>query len=215
VKARRLHLGEDVRREEHGAPLAGRLAQEGVERLLDERIEPRGGLVEDEQLGPVHERLHEPDLLAVPLREGADRAIEVELELLRERLAVAEAFHPAQAGEVAELLAAGQPLVEPEVARDVADAPPDRDRVAARVEAEQLDAARGRPDQVEHEPDRRRLPGAVRAEEAEHLAAADREGELLDAARRVVALGQGLRADDVGHAPIIARSGRPAHPRAC
>ena len=52
-----------------------------------ERVEAAGRLVEDEQLGPVHERLHDPDLLAVPLRELADRAVEDAVEALAELVA--------------------------------------------------------------------------------------------------------------------------------
>ena len=88
-------------------------------------------------------------------------------------------------GEVEAELARGQSLVEAEVAGQVADAPPDRD-VAARVSAEDLDATLRRTDQVEDQPDRRRLAGAVGAEEAEHLAGADLEVEIDDAALAAV-----------------------------
>ena len=64
------------------------------------------------------------------------------------------------------------------------------------VDAEQLDPPARRPDQVEHQPDRRRLPGAVRAEEAEHLPGLDREIEVHDSALASVALRQALGAND-------------------
>src|SRR5581483_3304654 len=86
-------------------------------------------------------------------------------------------------------LARGQALVEAEVARQVADAPPHR-HVAPRVAAEDLDAPAGGADQVEEQPDRRRLAGAVRAEEAEHLARGHGEVELEHAPLRAVQLRQ-------------------------
>jgi hypothetical protein len=49
------------------APACDGLAQGHEERLLDERVEPAGGLIEDEQLGPVLERDDHADLLLVAL----------------------------------------------------------------------------------------------------------------------------------------------------
>ena len=75
-----LHLGQDVRREEDRPATADDLRDELVERLLHERIEPTRRLVEHEQVGVVHERLDETDLLPVPARELLDPAAEVEVE---------------------------------------------------------------------------------------------------------------------------------------
>src|SRR3954454_19060437 len=61
-------LADDVTREEHRPAGAARLADEVEERLLDERVEARGGLVEDEEVGLVLERNDEADLLLVALR---------------------------------------------------------------------------------------------------------------------------------------------------
>ena len=82
-----LHLGQDVRREEDRAAAPGDLRDELVERLLDERIEPARRLVEHEQVGIVHERLDEPDLLPVPARQLLDPAVEIEVEPLGELVA--------------------------------------------------------------------------------------------------------------------------------
>ena len=60
-----LHLGQDVRGEEDRAASPGDLRDELVERLLHERVEPARRLVEHEQVGIVHERLDEADLLPV------------------------------------------------------------------------------------------------------------------------------------------------------
>ena len=64
-----LHLGQHVRREEHRLPGVARLVDERVELVLHQRVEARGGLVEDEQLRPVHERLDEAELALVAGRE--------------------------------------------------------------------------------------------------------------------------------------------------
>ena len=50
--AQRLHLAQDVRREEHRLAAIARLVDAEPECLLHQRIEPAGRLVEDQQLGP-------------------------------------------------------------------------------------------------------------------------------------------------------------------
>ena len=172
-----LHLVERVRREEDGAPVGGGLAQELANLGLKERVEPRARLVEHDQLGPVHERLHEPDLLAVALREVADRPVELQGEPLAQLVAEAVVGAAAQARERVELLAGGHPVVQPQLAGEVADPAPRLDALAPGVEPEHGRAARRRVDQVEQEPDRRALARPVRAEIAEHLAALDAQVE--------------------------------------
>ena len=55
-----LHLREHVRRKEHTLPRRPRRGHEVGELVLDERVEARGRLIEDEQLRPVHQRLDRP-----------------------------------------------------------------------------------------------------------------------------------------------------------
>src|SRR4030067_233201 len=69
--------------EERGAAVGARLADERVEFLLDQRVQALRRLVEDEQLGPVHEGLHEPDLLPVAVRERLDLHAELEVQAPR------------------------------------------------------------------------------------------------------------------------------------
>src|SRR5436190_2374638 len=58
-----LDLAEDVAREEDRPALGLGLADDLVEGLLDERIETRRGLVEDQQVRPMLEGDDQPDLL--------------------------------------------------------------------------------------------------------------------------------------------------------
>ena len=66
-----LDLRQRVRGEEHRATLGADLAEQRVEALLHERIEAGDRLVKDQQLGLVHERLDQAELLAVAGRELA------------------------------------------------------------------------------------------------------------------------------------------------
>ena len=73
--------------------------------LLAERVEPAGRLVEDEELGIVHERCDHAHLLLVALGEVAQAPPEVELEPLGKLVdgtPVDAAAQPAEKGEVAD-----------------------------------------------------------------------------------------------------------------
>ena len=60
--------------------MAANLGDQGLELLLEERVEACRGFVEDQQLRFVHEGIHEPDLLSVARRVLLDPAIEIEVE---------------------------------------------------------------------------------------------------------------------------------------
>ena len=79
-----LHLGQDVGGKENRCSLRLRLTDELIERLLHERVEPGGRLVEHQELGWVHERLDEADFLPVSLRQCANRSVELETKAIGE-----------------------------------------------------------------------------------------------------------------------------------
>ena len=106
--AHALDFGQHVRREEDGLAGVAGLVQQVVELVLDERVEARGGLVEDEQLGPVHERLDEADLALVAGGEIGHLALEVAVQALGERGDVVPVHAAAQIGEVAQRLVPGE-----------------------------------------------------------------------------------------------------------
>ena len=166
------------------------LADDLVERLLDERVEARRRLVEDQQVGPVLERDDQADLLLVALRVLLELAARVDVEARDQLGLVGRIDAAAQVGEVFDRLAAGQLVVERELARQVAEPPVDRDGIDGRVDAEDARSAGRRPDVVEQRPDRRRLAGAVGAEEAERLALLDDEVDVDDPAMAAVRLGE-------------------------
>ena len=181
---------------------------------------PEVGSSRTSELRPVGKRLDQPDLLPVPLRQRAHRPVEVGVEPLGERVDLGpESAHAAERGEVAHDLAPRQALVEAEVARerrrgDARSATPSRR--GSRPSTRTLpDVGR---DEVEQEPDRRRLAGAVRPEVAEDLALRDREREVDHAAVGAVALGQPV-GDDRVHPGVSGRSAtariRCSYPASC
>ena len=212
-------LVDDVRRQEDGPAVVAGLADEPEERLLDERVEARGRLVEDEQVRPVLERDDQPDLLLVAPRVLLVPPARVEVERLDQLRDVRLVDAAAQVAEVRDRLGAGQSVVQVELAGQVADATMDRDRIGGRLDAEDLGAAGGRPDQVEQDAHRGRLAGAVRSQEPEDLALGDLQIEVDDPPVLPVGLGQSFGLDDGGHITSLRRhttgfSTRPSRLRA-
>ncbi len=194
-----LDLAEDVAREEGCSALADGLAQELEERLLDERVEPGGGLIEHEQVGSVLEGDDEPDLLLVALRVLLEGAARVEVESGDEVRLVGRIDAAAEVGEVVDRLSARQPVVQGELPGQVADATVDRDWVDGRLDTEDAGMPLCRSNQVEQDPDRRGLARAVRPKKAEDLTPLDVEIDVDDPAMRAVGLGQPLGFDDGRH----------------
>ena len=115
--AHALDLGHHVGGEEHGPAFPARLADQLVELLLHQRIQPLGRLVQHEQLRPVHERLEQPDLLPVPVGERADAHSQVEVEALGERPEVGLVHTVTEGCQMFQVLPRQQVLVEGELAR--------------------------------------------------------------------------------------------------
>src|SRR5664279_233532 len=191
-----LYLVEFVGRQEHRAARSDALADQARELILKERVQTGGRFVEHQQPRPVHESLHQADLLPVALGQGADRAIQLGTEPVGQLIAVAAVAQGADVGEAIQVLAPGQPWVEGEVPWQVADVAVDLDAVAPRVTPEHAHAPRRRSIQPEQQSDRGRLPGTVRAQKPEHLAGSDVEADIGHSALRPEAPGQVLDTDD-------------------
>ena len=168
-----LDLLEDVRAEQHGAPLAAHPAQQGHEVQPLARVDAVERLVEQEHRRVVHQRRGELDPLAHALGVGADPARgglahldDVEGPLgggagVVEAVQLGVGEHELAPGEVAEAqLALGH---QPDGAVGVG-VPPDRLAVEG-------DRAGRRGEEAGHQGDDRGLAGAVRAEQAGHAGA--------------------------------------------
>ncbi|MCU0257349.1 MAG: hypothetical protein MUF60_11485 [Vicinamibacterales bacterium] len=108
-----------------------------------------------------------------PLRQA--RAERCELHHVEQPVpASAVLGHAVNLGEEGDVLVDRQVAVEAEPLREVAHPGGDGVMLPDRVVAEYAEGAAVRPEQAAEQPDRRRLAGAVRADEAEHLAAVHR-----------------------------------------
>ena len=111
-------------------PCASDLREQRVEALLDERIEAGDGLVEDQELGLVHERLDEAELLAVAGRELAQRPVELGVEAVDELVAHPPVDAAAELCQVVEHRRTRELRVEREVAGQEPDPAADLEAVA-------------------------------------------------------------------------------------
>ena len=194
-----LDLAQDVRRHEHGLPGRSRLGDELEEPLLDDRVQAARRLVEDEELGLVHERLHDADLLPIALGQLADPRRHVEVEATGQCLDPVGGNAAAQVAEVGQQLATGLAAGDGEVAGQVADPPAQRGAALSGRFAEQRRHATRRADQVEQDPDRGGLAGAVGSQEAVDLAFSDIQVEPGEAASTAVGLRERLGSNQFGH----------------
>ena len=209
-----LDLWQVVRRQEDGPPVRPGLGHERQELALHERIEAARGLIHDEQRLAPHERLDDADFLAIAPRQLPDLDRRIELEPFGDRSPGA-ARQVAQAGHVVELLAGRERTQIGGIGAGVGHPDMGGRRVPPAVVAHDDGATRRRAQEAEEDADRRRLAGAVRAEESEDLVLADREIEIEDAAALAVALGQADDLDRVGahHAGPRCTAARRGQPR--
>ena len=204
--AERLDLGEDVAGQQHGAARGADLGDALLEDRLHQRVQAGGGLVEDQQLGVRGQRRHERDLLAVALRVGAPLLGRVQVEALEQVGAAARIEAAAQAAQQVDRLAAGQVGPQVHVARHVGEPPVQRHAVAPGVAAQEPRLAGVGAQQAEQDADRRRLAGAVGAEEAVHLAGLDGQVQPVERARGT----EGLDRPDTSIAVAISPQTTPA-----
>jgi hypothetical protein len=150
--------------------------------LLNQGIESAGRLVEDQEIRSMEEGLHDSHLLLVASRQISDRTREIECEARRDVARGVQIFHTTKIGKVREKLLPGQVLVQRELSGEIPDAFPNLDGVAADVQTKHDRVPRGRPDEIEKQPDGCRLPRSVGPEESEDLTAPDLQIQLFDAA---------------------------------
>jgi hypothetical protein len=179
-------------RQEHRGTSGGDLADEELELMLQQRVEARGWLVEDQQLGPVGERLDDPDLAPVAGAQLADRPGRVELEAAEQAGDRGGIVATAEGAVEGDHVGGRVPRVEVEVTGQVADPSPDG-RIGPGAAEHRQGAGRGA-HEVEQHADRRGLARAVGPEVAEHLAVAHLEVEAVDRVRGP---------EPLGHAPDL------------
>ena len=192
----RLDLTEDVARQQDGAALLAPLAHDLLERLLHERVETGTRLVEHKQIDVGGQGGDEGDLLSVALRVVANPLRRIEVEPVDERCPASVIWRALRRSEDIEALATRQPGPERDIAGDVREPGMEGRRLAPRVGAEELDETAAGTDEPEEDPDRCRLAGSIRAEEAVDLARGNVEVEAVEGLDLPERFRQPVGADD-------------------
>ncbi len=189
--AEALRRVELVRRDEDRSAGVGHGRQALFQQMLSRGIDADERLVEHEDRGLVDDRRGERDLRLHPFRQRGDRLVglrrEVEdpQEFGRPRGDPLSREIPDPA-DVAEELGRRQVLGEGRGLRHVAELRLVADRVDEDIVASHPHDAVVGPQQPDEDLQRRRLPGAVRADEAEDFARVRLEGEALEGRLAVV-----------------------------
>ena len=162
--------------------------------MADARIEAHGRLVEEEDVGLGDQRAGDLEPAPLAAAEALDRAVEEAVEAQRRReLADSLRGHGAidapEAGVDVEVAQPAERAVHHRVLEDDAARLARRERFTRDVEARDARASGARHDRRRQHADRRRLAGAVGAEQAEDLARGDGE---VDALHGLDAAGIGL-----------------------
>ena len=206
-----LDLAQQVRGEDDGDPELGAGAPDEVQHLVAAgRVEPVGGLVEEQQPRVVDERLGELDALLHAGRVAADGPVALLVQAdvpedLGRPLASGVGRQAGDAGHVGHELGGahvgGQAVVLGRVAHQLADA----GGMVGDVVPEHEGRARGGRQQPEQDADERRLAGAVRPDQPDdrgpHL-----EGQLVerdDRPKRLVSPRVAMRAARSPDGPTV------------
>ena len=176
-------------------------------------------LVEEQHLRLVHQRPRDHHALRLPAREqvGLDVAALAQPELLEQLVGPRGRLggrHAVVGGVKGQVAADRHRAVEVAALGDDREHAPGPHRVGADVDAaDHRPAAGGLHARGQH-PDRGRLAGAVRAEQAEHLAGLDRERDPVDRVdRRLrVALDEVRRPRPRTCRSVVIADGSPTHP---
>jgi hypothetical protein len=128
-----LHLVQVMGGQEHGPPVGHDLADQPLELGLHERAQPRCRLVEDDQLGAVHEGEDQPDLLAVALGELLGGTVGHDPEPLRQLPGQAQVALPPGSREPVDMLLARHAGEQGQLTGEITGPAADLDAVLLRV----------------------------------------------------------------------------------
>src|SRR5229473_8439545 len=173
-----------------------------IEKLVSRlRIEPGGRLVQNGDLGMLHDKLGKTEPLAHAARERRHRLVRhIGEPHACERVGDARPAHIAamshQPRRVGEVFDRRHMVVKTNRVRKIADPALDFQWPAYRIMTRDHHGARRHLGEAQHHQDRGCLAGAVRPQKAEGLALEDVEVERVDDDRLTVALGEASRGDD-------------------
>ena len=203
-----VHVG---RRHQDGDAVGEELGQQLPELTARHRVDAGRRLVEQNQLGLVHQRAGERQLLLHAAGEAIRQTVAERCELrhLEEPAATSLVVRDAMdLGEEGHVLVDREIAVQAEALGQVTDPLRNPPVIARRILVEDAHLARVSVKQAAHQSNRRRLAGAVGSDETEHLAACNLEGQARQRLGAAVALDDaGERDCSLVGRPLPARRG--------
>ena len=184
AQARLVHVG---RGDDDRQPLVAQPAEQVPELLPRDRVHAGGGLVEEQDLGPVHQRAAERELLLHAAGERAGAAVGELLELdpdRRDGLPRLRHRGVEERGEERQVLRDAEVGIEREASGHVADPGPQVPQVLHHVASQHPGGAGVRQQQGHEDPEQRGLAGAVGTDHAVELARRRRRTRRPAAPRR-------------------------------
>ena len=168
-------------------------------------IEPARWLVENEQIGFVHERVRQSHALPITFRKRPDYFFlhffqSAKLLHVADALRDAAMRHAFQRCAVIEVFGHPHVVVERDVFRHVTEMRTGLERLLKNVETRDRGAAGRRRHEAGENPHRRAFAGAVRAQKSHDLAFADLEVQVLNGGLAGITFGQIFNFD---HAAVI------------
>src|SRR6185437_1972707 len=196
-----LDLGKEMGGDEDGPPLLLDHRADHLPELLDAaRVEAVGRLVEDQQLRVGQQAPRDAQALAHAHRVLRDAVVAArgEADPRQRRRDPRRDLRAAGGRHHAQVLAPRQVHVKARLLDDRADAPERLDPPGRDRPPQQVHRPRASRRETEERADERRLPGSVRAEEAEGTAAGNEQVDAVDRGSLAETLGQALRLDRGG-----------------
>ena len=191
---------EHVRREEDRAADVAQLAHHALEQVRRLRVEADERFVHDDELRVVDPRRDDGELLLHAVRVRADRLTEIarELECVGIRLYARPALRGRDAenvGNEVQVLDAAHEIVQIRIVRDVGEQLLAGQRLGLDGVPADRDLARVKLQDADGRLERRRLAGAVVADEAVDLARRDVQAQVVDGPFLAVGLGKMLNVE--------------------
>ena len=166
------------------------------------RVDAGCRLIEDQDCRLVHEGAGERQLLLHAPRQPVRAAGTERRQLRHVEQPVARGLiptHTVNLREEGDVLVDRQIAVEREPLREVANVGRHRPVLLDRIASEHADVSSIGPQQAARHPDRGRLPGAIGANQAEHLPRLDRERDVVHGTHLAVALADAVERDGCRH----------------
>src|SRR5262245_48565311 len=185
-------------REEYRVTLLGQVSQYLMDKLLHQRIEGIGRLIENEQARCMRQGEDETKFLDHSARHLPNFHPQVEVKSLRQFGSTRPDVLSSDSAENRKNLICSEPGRQSQVAWEIPDVLFDVLTIAPAIQPKNSRTSAGGSKQAEHDSDGGGLAGTIRTEESEEVGIRDRQRNSFDSAATPISPGQAIELND-GH----------------